>query len=103
MDTNFSPPPVDTTLAPAQVSKAWRAAQDFEAMAIGQMLQPMFATVDTANGPFGGGAGEEAWKPMMVDNIGKSLAAHGGIGLARPVFAEMLRMQEARQAGGPAR
>ncbi len=103
MDTNLSPPPVDTTLPTAQVSKAWRAAQDFEAMAIGQMLQPMFATVDTANGPFGGGAGEEAWKPMMVDTIGKNLAAHGGIGLARPVFAEMLRLQEARQTSGQAR
>ena len=100
MDTVSSPPPVATSLPPAQVAKAWRAAQDFEAMAIGQMLQPMFATVDTANGPFGGGSGEEAWRPMMVDNIGKSLAAHGGIGLARPVFAEMLRMQEARAAAG---
>ena len=93
-------PRVDSGLAPAQVAKAWRAAQDFEAMAIGQMLQPMFETVDTAHGPFGGGAGEEAWKPMMVDTIGKQIAAHGGIGLARPVFAEMLQAQEARNGRG---
>ncbi len=96
MDTNPAIPAVNTALPPAQVAKAWRAAQDFEAMAIGQLLQPMFATVDTANGPFGGGSGEEAWKPMMVDTIGKMMTAHGGFGLARPVFAEMLRMQEAR-------
>jgi len=89
-------PPVATSLPEAQVAKAWKAAQDFEAMALGQLLQPMFATVDTSHGPFGGGSGEEAWKPMFIDAIGKSLAAHGGIGIARPVFAEMLRAQEAR-------
>lgn len=87
-----------STLPPAQVGKAWRAAQDFEAMALGQLLQPMFDTVDTAHGPFGGGSGEEAWKPMLVDAIAKQLAGRGGIGLAVPVFHEMLRAQEARNA-----
>jgi Rod binding domain-containing protein len=104
MSVSILPPanqPVATSLPDAQVAKAWKAAQDFEAMALGQLLQPMFATVDTANGPFGGGSGEEAWKPMFIDAIGKSLAAHGGIGIARPVFAEMLRMQEARAQNAP--
>lgn len=94
------PPAVDTSLSAAEVAKAWRAAHEFEAMAIGQMLQPMFATVDTASGPFGGGEAENSWKPMMVDAIGKSMAAHGGIGLATPVFAEMLRAQEAHSTMG---
>lgn len=89
-------PPIGTSLPEAQIAKAWKAAQDFEAMAIGQLLEPMFATVDTAHGAFGGGAGEETWKPMFVDAIAKNLAAHGGLGIARPVFAEMLRAQEAR-------
>jgi Rod binding domain-containing protein len=104
MNVGILPPvdqPVPTSLPPAQVAKAWKAAQDFEAMALGQLLQPMFATVDTAHDQFGGGPGEEAWKPMFIDAIGKNLAAHGGIGIARPVFAEMLRAQEARtQSGG---
>ena len=39
---------------------------------------------------------------MFIDAIGKSLAAHGGIGIARPVFAEMLRAQEARTQNGAA-
>lgn len=85
-------PGIATTLSPDQVAKAWKAAQEFEAMSIGQLLQPMFATVES--GPLGGGDGEEAWKPMFVDAIGKTIEAHGGIGLARPVFAEMLRAQE---------
>ncbi|HUB47515.1 MAG TPA: rod-binding protein [Acetobacteraceae bacterium] len=79
----------------AQVAKLRQAAQDFEAMALGQLLQPMFATVDMAHGAFGGGAAEEAMQPMLVDALAKNIAAHGGLGLAGPVFASMLRSQEA--------
>jgi Rod binding domain-containing protein len=66
-------------------------------MAIGQLLQPMFSTVDSAHSLFGGGAAEDTWKPMLVNEIAKKIAANGGLGLARPVMAEMLRMQEARK------
>jgi Rod binding domain-containing protein len=76
---------------PAQIAKA---AQDFEAMAIGQLLQPMFDTVDTAHGLFGGGAGEEAWRPMLVQEIARQIEANGGLGLAKPIYDAMLRMQE---------
>jgi Rod binding domain-containing protein len=75
-----------------------QSARDFEAMAIGQLLAPMFATVDTAHGLFGGGAAEEAWRPMLADAIARQFAAQGGLGLARPVYDALLRVQE-RQAG----
>lgn len=75
---------------PAKVAKA---AQDFEAMAIGQLLQPMFDTVKTEKGLFGGGAGEEAWKSMLIQEFAKKIAAHGGLGLAKPIYDAMLRMQ----------
>lgn len=78
-----------------------KAAQAFEGMALNQLLAPMFETVDTAKGPFGGGGGEEAWKPMMTAELAKHLAAHGGLGLARPVMQQMLRMQEDGQAQAP--
>ena len=74
-----------------------KAAQDFEATAIGQLLAPMFDTVDTAHGLFGGGSGEETWKPMLIAEFGKHIAAQGGLGLAAPVMAAILRMQEAKQ------
>lgn len=83
-----------STLPPAQTAKLWKAAHDFEAMAIGQLLRPMFDTVDSAHGVFGGGDGEAAWRPMLVDAIGKQMAAHGGLGLATPVFNAMLQAQE---------
>jgi flagellar protein FlgJ len=78
---------------PAAVAKS---AKDFEAMAIGQLLQPMFDTVDTSSHAFGGGRGEEAWKPMLVQEFAKQIAAHGGLGLAKPVYDAMLRMQETK-------
>jgi peptidoglycan hydrolase FlgJ len=86
--------PAKTTLSPAQIEKTRKAAQDFEAMALGEMLQPMFKTVDTSKGLFGGGKGEATWKPMMVEEMAKTIAKHGGIGLADSVMREMLRMQE---------
>ena len=81
-------------LDPAKIAKS---AHDFEAMAIGQLLQPMFDTVDTAHNKFGGGPGEEAWKPMLVQEFAKQIEAHGGLGLAKPVYDAMLRMQETKQ------
>lgn len=88
-----------STLTPGQVEKTRKSAQDFEAMAIGQLLQPMFKTVDTSKGLFGGGKGEAAWKPMMVDEMAKMLAKSGGIGIAHSVMNEMLRIQEGKNAG----
>jgi Rod binding domain-containing protein len=87
-------PPVAGASPQAQTARLWQAARDFEAMAIGQVLQPMFETVDAEHAPFGGGAAEAAWRPMLVDAIGRQMAAHGGIGLAVPVFNAMLRAQE---------
>lgn len=82
-------------LANPGTARAWQAAQDFEAMALGQLLAPIFATVDRSGGAFGGGAAEETWRPMLSQEMGKHMARHGGIGLAVPVFQQMLRMQEA--------
>ncbi len=83
-----------STLPPEKVAKIWQSAKDFEAMALGQLLAPMFDTVDTAHSTFGGGDAEATWQPMLVDAIGKQMAAHGGLGLAVPVFNAMLHAQE---------
>ncbi len=88
--------PAERTLSPEQIAKTRKAAQDFEAMALGEMLKPMFATVDTSKGLFGGGAGEATWKPLMVDEMAKSIAKSGGFGIADAVLKEMLRLQETK-------
>ena len=89
-------PPMASNAPLPPDAKTLKSAREFEAMAIGQLLQPMFETVDSAHSLFGGGSAEETWKPMLVNEIAKKIAANGGLGLARPVLAEMLRMQEAR-------
>ena len=91
-------PAITTTLAPAAIQKAWSAAQDFEAMALNEFLKPMFNTVDLSNSPMGGGSGEAQWKPMMIDAVAKQIAHSGGLGIARPVFTQMIHMQEAKDA-----
>ena len=70
-------------------------------MAIGQLLGPMFETVDTAHGAFGGGDAEAAWKPMLVDAIAKQVAARGELGFAGPVFQALLRAQETQSGNIP--
>jgi flagellar protein FlgJ len=89
-------PSIRTDLPAAQVQKAWKAAQDFEAMALNQFLAPMFDTVNLSATPLGGGQGETAWKPMLVDAMAKQIAHAGGLGIAQPVFRQMIQMQEAR-------
>ena len=88
------PVPAGSTLPPEQVAKIWKGAQNFEAMALGELLKLMFDTVDTSKSAFGGGSAEGQWRPLMIDAIGEQMAARGGLGLVEPVFKAMLRAQE---------
>lgn len=76
------------------LTKAREKAEDFEAMFLSQMLQPMFDSVDT-DGPFGGGAAEKTWRSLMVQEYGKMVTKNGGIGVADSVMKVMLANQEA--------
>ena len=100
MTAQTSPAAVATSLPPAQVAKIKQSAQQFEAMALSQLLAPMFDTVDSSKGLFGGGEAEAQWKPMMTAELAKHVAAHGGLGLARPVMQQMLHLQEAAAGAG---
>jgi flagellar protein FlgJ len=73
-----------------------RAAQAFEAQALGQLLQPIFATLQSSRSAFGGGAAEAQWQPMLVDAMAGAATRSGkGLGLADTVLREMLRWQSA--------
>jgi Rod binding domain-containing protein len=76
---------------PARIAKA---AEDFTAVALGEMLKPMFEGTDHSDELFGGGEGEKTWRPMMIDEIAKAIAHQGGLGLNGPVAQAMLQMQE---------
>jgi peptidoglycan hydrolase FlgJ len=73
-----------------------KAAEEFEAVFVSQMLAPMFETLESDT-MFGGGPGEDIYRSMMVEEYGKVIARSGGIGIADSVTREMLRIQEAAQ------
>jgi|SRR5579875_901909 len=77
---------------PAQRARIEKTAQSFEASFISSMLAPMFDGTEP-DAPFAGGAGEGAFRSFMVDAMAKSIARRGGVGLARPVAQEMLKLQ----------
>jgi len=89
-------PPSNAELAIGHNAKMWKAAQDFEAMALGQFLAPMFETVKPSAGLFGGGNGEESFRPMLTQELAKSISRAGGLGLAVPVYHQMLQLQEGK-------
>lgn len=93
------PAAVVAPIAPSAATQAQlrKSAQDFEATTLTEMLEPMFDTVDMSSSPFGGGDAENSWKPIMVQEIAKAVAAKGGLGIAGPVYTELLAMQEKMQ------
>jgi len=74
-------------------TQAREAAEQFEAVFLSQMLGPMFETVPT-DSFMGGGHAESVYRGMMVEEMGKSLAKQGGIGIADSVYREILKLQE---------
>lgn len=85
---------VDSNMA----DKTRQAAVEFEGVTIGELLQPMFDTIDTSEGMFGGGAAESQFRSLQVLEMGKQIANSGGIGIADSVYKQMLKMQEKAQS-----
>lgn len=73
-------------------AKAHAAAQDFEAMFLNTMMQPMFATANDG-GPFSGGPAAAVWRSMLTDQYARTFAKSGGIGIANHVYNALLAAQ----------
>ncbi len=67
-------------------------AKKFEASFLGIMLQQMFEGVETS-APFGGGPGEAMFKSFMTEAMAKKMTEAGGVGIAKVVGTEMLKLQ----------
>jgi Rod binding domain-containing protein len=72
-----------------------KAAQEFEAVFINELLSHMDQGLST-DGPFSGGQAEGIYRGMFDEAVGKELAKRGGIGIADNVYREMLKMQEGK-------
>jgi peptidoglycan hydrolase FlgJ len=81
-----------TSAAPTSTAIT-KQAQDFESMAISQLLKPMFDTLDTPDALFGGSPAEKTWQPFLLSAIAKQMEANGGLGLASQI-AETLKGQK---------
>jgi Rod binding domain-containing protein len=69
-----------------------RTARDFEAVFMGQITKIMMETVDTGE-QFSGGHGEEMFRGVLAEEMGKAIAQRGGIGLAPVVLDQIIRLQ----------
>jgi Rod binding domain-containing protein len=88
----MSPAPADRAADPRQ-NELRRAAEEFEAIFLAQMLAPMFAGLET-DGLGGGGMGEEIFRPMLIERYAEALAQAGGVGIADSIVREFMRLQE---------
>lgn len=77
----------------AKELSAKRAADEFEAIFISQMLKSMSVGVKT-DGMFGGGQSEEIYKDLMNEELGKVMTNKGGIGMSDAIYREILKNQE---------
>lgn len=72
-----------------------KAAEEFEAVFLAQMMEHMFTGVDMTPGTEG--PGDDIYKSMLINEYSKLMSRSGGIGVADHVKREMLRVQEAGQ------
>lgn len=80
----------------ASKAKAKAASVDFEAVFLNSMFQQMFTGL-TGEGPFGGNGATGVWRSFLTDEYSKSFAKAGGIGIAKQVYASLLKQQEIHQ------
>ncbi len=78
---------------PIDLVAAKKAAQSFEAVFLSQMFGHMFDGVGK-DSLFGGGQGEEMFRPMLLDEYGKLVAKKGGVGIADAVMRTLISQQE---------
>lgn len=89
--------PVQAPVATADRAKAEKAAKEFEAVLITQMMSEMFSGVST-DGMFGGGQGEAMFRSLMLDQYGKDVVKQGGFGFSDSILRELTKIQEANAA-----
>ena len=75
-------------------AKLKKAAQDFEAIFIQQMLEAMDQTIDREGSFINGGNSEHYFRSMMNEEIAKSMANRtggSGFGLAESIYQQMAK------------
>jgi Rod binding domain-containing protein len=77
-----------------QMDQIKTASKDFEAVFISEMMKHMFEGVKT-DPVFGGGAGEDMFRSMLIQEYGKNMAHNGnGIGIATEMQKSLIQMTQ---------
>jgi len=72
--------------------KAKTASGEFESMFLSAMFEHMNTKVD-GEGPFGGSGAQKVWRSFLTNQYAQLYAKSGGIGIAKHVYDELLRLQ----------
>lgn len=89
-----APRPAQNARAPE--AQARQAAEEFEAVYLSLMFQSMFTDIGNG-GPFSAGPGEKIYRSHLYEELGRTFARSGGVGIADAVYREMMRYQEVQQ------
>ena len=88
-----NPANADDVVRNARQNKVWEAAQQYESLFLGVMMEEMFSGLDT-DGPFGGGHSEGIFRSLLTREYAEEVSRGGGIGVADALYREMLKFQE---------
>lgn len=86
------PQPQPMPRVPQAGGKMEATAREFEGVFIGQITKMMMDTAQP-DGGFSGGHGEEVFRGILAEEMGKAIAQRGGIGLAPSVLKQIIMMQ----------
>ncbi|HLL28371.1 MAG TPA: rod-binding protein [Xanthobacteraceae bacterium] len=79
--------------AAAGTDKIKKVSKDFESVFITNMFESMYEGLDD-DGPFGAGANNGVWRSLLTEEYAKSMAAKGGIGIAKQIQQQLISLQE---------
>ena len=71
--------------------RLYKAAQDFQAIFIGQMLKSMRKNLDPKSDPLYGGNRQEIFQDMLYDEYAKGISRSKGFDLADQIYEQMSR------------
>ncbi len=87
MEISSIAPQVDDPARAARAQELRDVAKAFEASFLAEMLKA--SGLGKSRSEFGGGAGEDAFSSMMVDEQAQLMVERGGIGLSESIFQSL--------------
>jgi flagellar protein FlgJ len=72
-----------------RTSDLYKAAQDFEALFIKQMLDAMRKTLNTQDDMVGSGTGQDMYNDMLYDEYAKKMSSTGQFGIADMIYRQV--------------